>query len=549
MSWNAQSRTTLFLIAITCALSQSLEFMDNRAAAQSRTFAVRRSVPFRAGDRWRADIVATKETRGTVIVPGEEKKANEKETTNLSMVVTIDRVDDQGYAATWTVRIIKFDRSQSGRKRTVLLKPGSEVRCDDLAGELTMELDGRPLAEPGNELRHYVRLPTRSDDAPFEPRDKIQLGGSWAADVAAMRKSILESGPPQLREHPDVFRLVASGRLGANVQKSQGVETLDIRLRTTTEITEPLEQPNQFLEKMKSTVEESYAMPIDYSTDFLSKKTVQTEVLETIGKGLAPSLDVTITTTTIERRSYVNFAGEGVRPSRGMEGAESLLNGLLVGLTGDKDSVSGSGDAARIQSIGEIKSPLPIRSGGFRGGKVGAGLHFDGRGSFIKVVGGKGRIREGLDGFSVACWTKTWTDKVEFLLDVGFYADSSVSIVMNKGRATFHVPKSAGGVGLDFPFGKEQWTHLAVTWDGEYQRAYINGEMVAEAKTSRRGRLNAETVGDLSLLIGSQSKSASRGGRYYGGEIDEFGIWSRALEPAEISYMVEQGNAGKSIFR
>jgi PKD repeat protein len=72
-----------------------------------------------------------------------------------------------------------------------------------------------------------------------------------------------------------------------------------------------------------------------------------------------------------------------------------------------------------------------------------------------------------------------------------------------------------------------KWTHLVVTYDGQYQRLYINGSQVA---IQVQNRLIQPSNG--ALRIGGNSIF----GEYFKGYIDEVRIYNRALTEAEVNY-------------
>jgi PKD repeat protein len=81
-------------------------------------------------------------------------------------------------------------------------------------------------------------------------------------------------------------------------------------------------------------------------------------------------------------------------------------------------------------------------------------------------------------------------------------------------------------------FGSNQllvnkWTHLVVTYDGQYQRLYVNGSQVA---VQAQNTLIQPSTG--MLRIGGNSIW----GEYFKGYIDEVRIYKRALTVAEVNY-------------
>ena len=71
-----------------------------------------------------------------------------------------------------------------------------------------------------------------------------------------------------------------------------------------------------------------------------------------------------------------------------------------------------------------------------------------------------------------------------------------------------------------------RWSHLATTYDGSYQRLYVNGSLIA----SRRVAAGRIASGSGPLRIGGDSLW----GKYFNGMIDEVRVYNRALSAAEI---------------
>ena len=70
-----------------------------------------------------------------------------------------------------------------------------------------------------------------------------------------------------------------------------------------------------------------------------------------------------------------------------------------------------------------------------------------------------------------------------------------------------------------------QWTHLAATYDGQYQSVYVNGTQVA-----MQAQTGAILTSDSPLRIGGDAVW----GEYFTGYIDEVRIYNRALTQAQI---------------
>ena len=97
---------------------------------------------------------------------------------------------------------------------------------------------------------------------------------------------------------------------------------------------------------------------------------------------------------------------------------------------------------------------------------------------------------------------------------------------INRPTSYFNDGNYQGIAGLK-PLPLNQWTHLVATYDGRYQRLYLNGKEVANSK--QNGRIQQSTS---VLRIGGNSLW----GEYFQGYIDEVRIYNRALTPPEVSY-------------
>ncbi len=81
--------------------------------------------------------------------------------------------------------------------------------------------------------------------------------------------------------------------------------------------------------------------------------------------------------------------------------------------------------------------------------------------------------------------------------------------------------------------GTQNWTHVAVTWDGNYTRFYKNGILSDDPIETEY--LTTMLCNDQNLLIGMDSCD----GIFYNGIIDELRIYNRALSDAEVKTVYE----------
>ena len=188
------------------------------------------------------------------------------------------------------------------------------------------------------------------------------------------------------------------------------------------------------------------------------------------------------------------------------------------------EEISGTtvADASGNGNHGTIKEAVRITAG-----RYGKALKFDGVNDWVTVNNSASL------GLSTSMTLEAWV-----------YQQSSMSnTIMVKEGAGFAPYEFYSSEDLDLPvsyindgsyrsvFGTNpvplnQWTHLVSTYDGQYQRLYVNGVEVAK---SARNSLIQQSSGVL--RIGGNSLW----GEFFQGYIDEVRIYNRALTVAEVN--------------
>jgi len=91
------------------------------------------------------------------------------------------------------------------------------------------------------------------------------------------------------------------------------------------------------------------------------------------------------------------------------------------------------------------------------------------------------------------------------------------------------------------PVPSNEWTHLAISFDGAFKRLYVNGEQVASVAESGALAYDPAAV----LTIGSDLAS-NQSSSFFTGRIDEVGLYNRALTADEIFSIFEADFLGKN---
>ena len=88
------------------------------------------------------------------------------------------------------------------------------------------------------------------------------------------------------------------------------------------------------------------------------------------------------------------------------------------------------------------------------------------------------------------------------------------------------------------PLQVDQWTHVAMTYDGAFMRIYVNGTQDGSLATS--GAINYTQTLDPTI-----GRRATGGGNYFPGAIDEVEVFNRALNAGEVQTIYNAGSVGK----
>ena len=151
-----------------------------------------------------------------------------------------------------------------------------------------------------------------------------------------------------------------------------------------------------------------------------------------------------------------------------------------------------------------------------------------------------------LSKFSVAAWFRTITVPSDdrFIVNKGGSGIDSLGKNQNYGIWITSSGKLSGGfetssgsnkyVTSSNSYVNGQWQHGVVTFDGSIVRLYVNGIQVASTATTSL----PDTNGNQPLRIGANSLSL---GDIFKGDIDEVGVWSKALSSSEIANLMNNG--------
>ena len=82
-----------------------------------------------------------------------------------------------------------------------------------------------------------------------------------------------------------------------------------------------------------------------------------------------------------------------------------------------------------------------------------------------------------------------------------------------------------------------KWYHIVSTFDGQYGKLYVNGELVNT--TDKKGSIGSATT---QFTMGAHSAGPSGWGYQWKGNIDEVGIWNKVVNSDEIKALYNNGS-------
>lgn len=85
----------------------------------------------------------------------------------------------------------------------------------------------------------------------------------------------------------------------------------------------------------------------------------------------------------------------------------------------------------------------------------------------------------------------------------------------------------------------DQWTHVAMTYDGKASRVFVNGKLVTEEGYNPYPLKNGIFDGNGDFTVGAVDRSGEMG-NFLNGELDELAIYSEALSESQLSKLADK---------
>ncbi len=198
----------------------------------------------------------------------------------------------------------------------------------------------------------------------------------------------------------------------------------------------------------------------------------------------------------------------------------------------------GEGDVAKDSSQYRNDGTL-IGNIGWVDGKFGKALKFDGSPKCVEVPHSESLNVE--SSFTIENWVYIEDrSRTVTIAEKGYQVGNWRTSMQTLHGFVFclGVLDGWGGIAtsVDSALYAKVWYHLAATWDGEWRKLYVNGEL--DGRDKPEGSLEPNTN---PVTIGAERGEQGSLGLLYDGLIDEFRIWNRALSENEIKASMAMG--------
>ncbi|TXI33544.1 MAG: LamG domain-containing protein, partial [Candidatus Moraniibacteriota bacterium] len=172
-------------------------------------------------------------------------------------------------------------------------------------------------------------------------------------------------------------------------------------------------------------------------------------------------------------------------------------------------------------------------------GQIGGGLDFDGSDDYVEVAYSSSLVAS--QSLTYSFWVRPdLNEQVGILGSLNGENGSGYNFITldNNGSqagnpevfCTRNINGTTTSRVVSFPYTVSQWFHYTYTYDGAYERIYVNGNKLLE--TAQTGNFATNT--EYGLILGDSYQAAPGG---FDGVMDEVRVYTRALSSDEVSQL------------
>ena len=258
---------------------------------------------------------------------------------------------------------------------------------------------------------------------------------------------------------------------------------------------------------------------------------------------LSPTGQITGTPSEVGLFTFTVTLTDGA----GYSGESELTLRVTVPVSPPADLLSwwpANGDA---KDAADGNDGVPANGATFAAGKAGQAFSLDGKDDFVQISDAANL--DITDGITIDAWIKPTKSQIgavvaKFGADNGTATGYGLIFCGDWGPSRAietYVGKDGSfyGVTGSSPIPLNEFTHVAMTYDGNELNVFVDGELDGSSSTS-----GPITPNDISLTIGATEDRGTMI-QFFKGAIDEVDVFERALSEEEIEDIFNAGSAGK----
>lgn len=203
---------------------------------------------------------------------------------------------------------------------------------------------------------------------------------------------------------------------------------------------------------------------------------------------------------------------------------------LYLPFNGNANDESGNGNYASV-----INATLASD----RSGNNNSAYYFNGNSNYISIPSSSS-LESVKNGISFSAWfyiNEWYDDKWAPLISKSNNSSHGMfgfQLLNFSTRKEFEVKLKGSSVNADYLFQKNQWYHIAFTWDGTNCKYFVNG-----AKFYERQWINTINPNNKPLLIGKDTPEITE---YFNGRIDDIRIYDKAIGETQVDSLFRLNN-------
>lgn len=226
----------------------------------------------------------------------------------------------------------------------------------------------------------------------------------------------------------------------------------------------------------------------------------------------------------------------------GQTGESALVSNILV------PEAIWKFDNAYIDASGNNRTLSQSNNPVFDAGDKREGTHsirFNGSNQFATIPANSSFLQNVYNQKTVAFWMKSNNNTGNrILFDIGG-SDDGLAVRLNNNELIAGIARNNTRNSISVPYTSTAWNHVALVYSGTTLRLYLNGtEVASNTNLSNISMTTTSNGSRIGYVNGSNAFNSSSG--YFNGWIDDFEIYTNALDANDITSLMNNTSIGES---